>query len=111
MRGRSLRCVRSRHERAVTTFTTATIWHDAAMHPHAALITSFYEAFAAHDAEAMCRLYHPNATFTDPVFVGLDAVHVRGMWRMLTSQASDLRVVASRIEANDSSGTAHWDAH
>lgn len=32
------------------------------------------------------------------------------MWRMLTERASDLRIEASAIEADDTSGKAHWDA-
>ena len=32
------------------------------------------------------------------------------MWRMLTGRAKDIKVVASAIDADDSSGKAHWDA-
>ncbi len=32
------------------------------------------------------------------------------MWRMLTGRAKDIKIVASAIEADDTSGRAHWDA-
>jgi hypothetical protein len=32
------------------------------------------------------------------------------MWRMLTGRAADLRVEASAVEADDTTGRAHWDA-
>lgn len=80
------------------------------MHPNHALIERFYAAFAARDAEAMVACYHPSVAFSDPVFVGLDAPHARGMWRMLTARAADLRVESSRVSADDASGRAHWEA-
>ena len=81
------------------------------MHEHAKVIQSFYSAFAARDANGMVRCYHRDVTFSDSVFVGLDAVHARGMWRMLAERAKDIRIETSRIEANDSTGSAHWDAY
>jgi ketosteroid isomerase-like protein len=80
------------------------------MHQHEELITRFYEAFSRRDGDAMAACYHDEATFSDPVFVGLDAEGVREMWRMLTTRGTDLRVEFRDVEADDARGSAHWEA-
>jgi ketosteroid isomerase-like protein len=45
----------------------------------AEIIEQFYTAFAKQDAEAMLACYHPEVTFSDPVFVDLDAREAGGM--------------------------------
>jgi ketosteroid isomerase-like protein len=78
---------------------------------NAQLIDQFYEAFAKGDHATMASCYHDEASFSDPVFVDLDATGVRGMWRMLCERATDLEIIHSDVHADDSSGRAHWDAH
>lgn len=80
------------------------------MHPNAALITRFYEAFAARDGAAMAACYHPEATFSDPAFPGLKGKEPGAMWCMLTERASDLAIRFRDVQADDTSGSAHWDA-
>lgn len=80
------------------------------MHPHAALIQRFYEAFARGDAETMCACYHPEVHFSDPAFPNLHGDRAGAMWRMLCGQAKDLKIEFSAIEADDHTGKAHWDA-
>lgn len=80
------------------------------MHPHQRLIEQFYQAFKARDGRAMGACYHDQITFNDPVFVGLQGEQARGMWRMLCERGKDLVIEASRIEANEERGIAHWDA-
>lgn len=80
------------------------------MHPNEALITRFYEAFARHDGPAMAACYHPDATFSDPVFPDLRGKHPGAMWCMLTERASDLAIRFSDVKADDTNGSAHWDA-
>ncbi len=80
------------------------------MHANAALLTRFYEAFGRRDHAAMAACYHPDAHFSDPVFTDLHGPQVPGMWRMLCTRATDLRIDASRIEADDQRGSAHWEA-
>ena len=58
----------------------------------------------------MASCYAPDASFSDPVFVGLRGEEPGGMWRMLTSRATDLTVELVSREADDSTGTAHWVA-
>lgn len=80
------------------------------MHPHAVLIQSFYDAFARRDAEAMVACYHPQVHFSDPVFPDLQGQAAGDMWRMLCGRAQDLVIRSSNIQADDQTGSAHWDA-
>jgi limonene-1,2-epoxide hydrolase len=80
------------------------------MHPNAELLTGFYRAFAAKDGAAMASAYQPDAHFSDPVFTDLHGAEVGAMWRMLCSRATDLRVEASNISADELNGQAHWEA-
>jgi ketosteroid isomerase-like protein len=58
----------------------------------------------------MAACYAPDATFSDPVFVGLDAREAGGMWRMLTGQATDLRIELLDHDSDGDRGKAHWRA-
>jgi ketosteroid isomerase-like protein len=80
------------------------------MHPNARLLHGFYQALDDHDAERMVACYAPDVTFSDPVFPHLRGDEARAMWRMLCARGKDLRVLASRVEADDTRGSAHWDA-
>jgi ketosteroid isomerase-like protein len=80
------------------------------VHPNAALLQRFYEAFDRRDAAAMGACYTDDVRFEDPAFGLLVGEQARGMWRMLCERGKDLRVVASGIEADDMCGSAHWDA-
>lgn len=80
------------------------------MHPHEQLITTFYEAFGRRDGDAMAACYHPDVRFSDPVFPDLRGANAGAMWRMLCSRANDLKIEASQVRADDSRGSAHWEA-
>jgi ketosteroid isomerase-like protein len=80
------------------------------MHANAQAIKDFYECFGRRDAEGMIAHYDPQVQFSDPVFTSLRGDEVFAMWRMLTGRATDLRIEATGIEADDRSGKAHWDA-
>jgi len=80
------------------------------MHPHAALIESFYTAFAARNAVGMVACYHPDIHFSDPVFPDLHGEHAGRMWRMLCARGKDLEIHFSGVTADDSQGAAHWEA-
>jgi len=81
------------------------------MHPNEETIREFYEAFNRHDAEAMARAYADDVVFSDPVFTELHGEEARSMWRMLCERGKDLRLTASDIQADDTTGRAHWEAH
>ncbi|HEX7480471.1 MAG TPA: nuclear transport factor 2 family protein [Polyangiales bacterium] len=74
------------------------------------VIKAFFAAFRERNAEAMGRLYHPEASFSDPVFGKLDVQQTRAMWHMLCSRGKDLKVELVRCEADANSGSADWEA-
>lgn len=74
------------------------------------LIERFYEAFDRCDGETMAGYYLPEATFRDPVFGTLNGEQAGKMWRMLTSKAKDLRIELLEHDADETSGTARWQA-
>ena len=79
------------------------------MHPNANTIETFYRAFQKLDSETMTGMYHPEATFADPVFE-LKGDEIGAMWRMFCSSGDDLRVTFSRPTAEDTTATARWEA-
>jgi len=86
--------------------------YDAAvLHPNAALIDRFYDAFARREAAAMAACYHADVEFSDPVFPSLHGADAGKMWTMLCARGGDLRVVHAAAVADDHQGTAHWDAY
>lgn len=82
----------------------------AALHPHAALIERFYDAFARRDHAAMVACYHPEVHFRDEVF-DLRGPRAGAMWHMLCERGRDLRVTHSAVRADDRAGSARWEAH
>jgi ketosteroid isomerase-like protein len=80
------------------------------MNPQEQVIQRFYESFRARDADGMCACYHPDVVFSDPVFGRLSGPEATGMWRMLCARAKDLEIAFSAVAANESSGTAQWEA-
>ncbi|MGH8444920.1 MAG: nuclear transport factor 2 family protein, partial [Solimonas sp.] len=80
------------------------------MHANARRIADFYSAFQRRDAAAMGACYHDAARFSDPVFTDLDAAGARAMWAMLLAGGKDLRIEFGQVQADDTSGSAHWDA-
>ena len=75
------------------------------------LITRFYTAFQAKDAEGMAACYAPDIRFSDPVFPDLQGAHAGNMWRMLCSRGKDLEVTFSDVTCDGDTATAHWEAH
>ena len=86
------------------------------MHPNADTITKFYAAFARLDADTMAQCYAPDVTFDDEVFSLRGKEATMGMWRMLCEATrakgmADWKLDYSGIEADATTGRAHWDAH
>ncbi|AKT43243.1 nuclear transport factor 2 family protein [Chondromyces crocatus] len=81
-----------------------------ANHPNAKIIRDFYDSFGRKDAEGMVSHYTPDVHFSDAVFLNLRGGEAFAMWRMLCGGAKDLEITASQVEADDTSGKAHWDA-
>ena len=80
------------------------------IHRNAELIRDFYTCFANRDARGMAACYHPSVKFSDEVFVELEGAKAKAMWQMLCERGKDLRVEFRDIKANDSKGSAHWEA-
>lgn len=86
------------------------------MHPNSQTLTRFYAAFAALDADTMGSCYSLDATFDDPAFSLKGQHEIAGMWHMLCNAArghgkQDWRLEVSNLQADDSTGHAHWEAH
>jgi hypothetical protein len=80
------------------------------MNGNKTLIETFYSAFQRKDYSTMQSLYHDEAIFSDPVFRNLNATEVRGMWKMLLTSSSDLRVEFNHVKAASGKGSCHWEA-
>jgi hypothetical protein len=80
------------------------------MHPNEQLIHQFYTAFQNKDFRTMQNAYHPKGKFSDPVFQNLSSEEVQAMWQMLIISGSDLKLIFNNVQANDSKGSAHWEA-
>ncbi len=80
------------------------------MHPNAALIDRFYTAMNRHDGDAMAACYAPDVVFSDAAFGELRGARAGNMWRMLCGRSKDLRVEHRVLSADDTRGSAHWDA-
>jgi len=71
----------------------------------------FYDAFSKKDFKTMQGLYDDNATFTDEVFVGLNANQARNMWEMLLTRSTDLVVkLMDSKSTSGETGIAIWEA-
>jgi ketosteroid isomerase-like protein len=74
-------------------------------------LIKFYTAFSNADATEMCKCYHPNIQFRDPVFDLLKEKSVCQMWEMLLERSDgNLKIEFSDIKANEYIGSARWTA-
>ncbi|MFK7832639.1 MAG: nuclear transport factor 2 family protein [Winogradskyella sp.] len=76
------------------------------------IIETFYTALNRCDGKAMAACYHDAIIFEDPAFGILKGDRAKAMWLMLceSQQGKGFKVEFSNIEANDNSGSAHWEA-
>jgi len=80
------------------------------MATHKELIETFYTGLSQQDANAMIACYHKDVVFEDPGFGILKGDRARKMWQMLCKNGKDLKVAFSEVEADDQTGSAHWEA-
>ncbi len=81
------------------------------MQSHKELIEKFYTSFQNLNAEEMVSCYHPDVQFYDPVFKTLNGKEAADMWRMLVLRGgSSLKITFSNIDADTTTGSAHWQA-
>jgi ketosteroid isomerase-like protein len=81
-----------------------------APHPHAQLIEQLYLAFQRRDPAGMVACYADDIWFSDPVFHDLRGPRVSAMWHMLAARASSLEISFRDIQADATTGRAHWEA-
>lgn len=79
-------------------------------HPHVQLIENFYRAFQRLDPEAMAACYHPEVSFSDPVFRALHGPRAGMMWSMLCERGKTFTLEYSDLWADEQTGRAHWIA-
>ena len=80
------------------------------MHPNAELIKTFYSAFQSRAADGMNACYRSDVVFSDPVFGTLRGQEVEFMWQMLCARGKDLKIEFGKIQADNETGSAHWEA-
>ncbi|MCA9933009.1 MAG: nuclear transport factor 2 family protein [Anaerolineales bacterium] len=80
------------------------------MNLHKELIASFYTAFQQRDYAGMIACYHPDIHFSDPVFTDLQGKQAMAMWHMLCERGKDLQITFSGVQAQETTGQAHWEA-
>lgn len=81
------------------------------MTPNEDLIHHFYTSFQQKDYRGMQECYADNATFSDSVFVNLNAAQVRAMWQMLISRGKDLELEFKVLSSKGNHVNAEWIAH
>ncbi len=86
------------------------------MHPNGQTILNFYAAFARLDPDTMAGCYADDVAFDDEVFSLRGKRETAGMWGMLceATRAKGMdawKLEYSGVEADASTGRAHWDAH
>jgi len=80
------------------------------MNPNESIIDRFYTAFQQLDGDGMAACYHEDIHFSDPVFTDLRGPAAGAMWKMLCASAKGFDLVFSDVQADDTSGKAHWEA-
>lgn len=75
------------------------------------LITKFYTAFQNKDYKTMQECYTDTATFSDAVFVNLNAAQTKAMWEMLCIKGKDLVLTFNNIQSQGNTASAEWEAH
>lgn len=80
------------------------------LHRNAELIRDFYTCLGNRDARGMGACYHRDVEFSDEVFTELAAAEAKAMWQMLCERGKDLKIEFRDIKADDSTGSAHWEA-
>lgn len=81
------------------------------MNANEKLIEHFYSAFSRKDYKGMQECYADHAVFNDAIFKDLNSEQVKAMWEMLITKGKDLRIERSHIWADETKGSAHWDAY
>ncbi|EPR73675.1 hypothetical protein ADIWIN_1312 [Winogradskyella psychrotolerans RS-3] len=76
------------------------------------IVEKFYTALKKCDGPTMASCYHKDVVFEDPAFGILKGERAKAMWLMLceSQKGKGFNVEFSDINANDKTGSAHWEA-
>jgi len=74
------------------------------------LIETFYMGLREGNGDKMIACYHDDVVFEDPAFGKLKSNDAKKMWLMLCEKGKETKIEFSQIEANEVSGSAHWEA-
>jgi hypothetical protein len=80
------------------------------MHPHETLLRRLFDRLAARDAEGADSCYHAEVFLTNPLFARLRGADALRLWRLVFEEASDWRLEARAISADEDGGRAEWSA-
>lgn len=80
------------------------------MQKYVKLMEQFYTCFQQRDYAGMIACYHPQITFSDPVFTDLKGKQVGAMWHMLIERGTDMTVQFREAHLHDDIGHIHWEA-
>lgn len=78
-------------------------------HPKLLALREFYVAFQRCHAAARAALFAPDATVSDPAFLGRKGAEVPAMWASLCGAATRWKVELVSASASDGEGAAHWE--
>jgi ketosteroid isomerase-like protein len=79
--------------------------------PAVTVATTFFEAFAQLNANAMCECYQKTAVFNDPVFGLLHYHELTAMWQMLCSNATNFSLqYETPVTVDNEYVTVNWVA-
>jgi hypothetical protein len=76
----------------------------------AAVLDTFYSAFARLDAQTMSGLYHESASFTDPAFPDLRGARIGYMWSMMCRRAKEFSLTYEILFAEERKAQVKWQA-
>jgi hypothetical protein len=74
-----------------------------------AALVRFYDTLAHGDGQGLGRLYTPDATFEDPVFL-LHGAEIGRMWAGLLGRARRFEVAYTVAQAGEKNGVVEWTA-
>ena len=74
------------------------------------IISQFYHSFQNKDHQGMHACYHPDLSFSEPVFQNLDYKKTCAMWHMLIERGKDLKLQYDNIQNHGDKITCNWEA-
>jgi SnoaL-like domain len=73
-------------------------------------LSRFYDAFNELDAKTMAKMYHEQASFSDPAFPDLRGARIGMMWAMMCSRAKEFSLTYTILFADERKAQVEWHA-